>query len=82
MARRQTDMKAESKEKNRQTIRCKDWQAGWSSWQAARRGCKWTAGKAEQHSDALTPEQPGRLTGGETDRWIDTVDKPRDGGMI
>lgn len=56
---------------NMQAIRWRDWQAGWSGWQAARRKCKWTARKEEQHSDILTPKQSGRLTGRDTDRQTD-----------
>ncbi len=58
---------------NTQAIRWRDWQTGWPDWQAARCECKWTARKSEQHSDILTTEQSGGLTGrdidGQTDRW-------------
>lgn len=63
---RQTDRKAGSQSAKQASHQVERLAGRWSGWQIARQGCKWTARKADQHSDILTPKQSGRVTGGET----------------
>lgn len=65
---RQTWNKAAS-QSNRQAIRWRDWQAGRSGRQAARRGYKWTARKAEKAFRSTDSRAVGQ------------IDRRRDGGI-
>lgn len=55
---------------DRPAIKWRDGQAGWSGWQAARRGCKWTARKGRATFRRID-SRAVRQTDRRRDTWID-----------